>query len=62
MVDFSELQIDDLVGKAIRHKATSKNDMKEIESFAHVLSEMQNSLQVHAFVCVHILLLLHCFT
>ncbi|KAK1360212.1 2-oxoglutarate (2OG) and Fe(II)-dependent oxygenase superfamily protein [Heracleum sosnowskyi] len=45
--DLSSLlrQIDDLVGKAIRHKATSKNDMKEIELFAHVLSEMQNSLK-----------------
>ncbi|KAL8098926.1 hypothetical protein AgCh_031588 [Apium graveolens] len=45
--DLSSLlhQIDDLVGKAIRHKATSKNDTKEIESFANMLSEMQNSLK-----------------
>ncbi|XP_017255059.1 uncharacterized protein LOC108224836 isoform X2 [Daucus carota subsp. sativus] len=45
--DLSSLlhQIDDLVGKAIRLKATNKNDIKEIESFAHVLSEMQNSLK-----------------
>lgn len=53
MVDIFELQIDDLVGKAIRHKATSKNDIKEIELFANVLSEMQNSLKVNALNCVH---------
>lgn len=69
MVDIFELQIDDLVGKAIRHKATSKNDIKEIELFANVLSEMQNSLKVNAlnlcsFCCIiffsHDMSIFHC--
>ncbi|KAF1001940.1 hypothetical protein AG4045_004559 [Apium graveolens] len=45
MIDIFELQIDDLVGKSISHKATSKNGTKEIEMFTNMLSEMQNSLK-----------------
>ncbi|GAB4842300.1 hypothetical protein Ancab_012270 [Ancistrocladus abbreviatus] len=38
-------QIDDLVTQAVEVRATNKNGMKEIESFAYVLSEILSSLK-----------------
>ncbi|KAA8540351.1 hypothetical protein F0562_024730 [Nyssa sinensis] len=43
-------QIDELVAQALKLKVTSEKGRKEIDSFAHVLSEMQTSLKVDALV------------